>query len=844
MSAQGDGRVALQGSERAAREGAAAAGPVDPSEAASVSVYVRRRSDAAPLPDPPRRIGKALSRPEFARRYGAEEADLDAVASFGAAHGLAVALRDAGRRVVVLGGTLGQLSAAFRVTLARYEAPGVSYRGYDGQLSVPSALEGIVAAAVGLDNRPIGRSATIVDPHHIGTSPNPLQVAQLYDFPAGADGSGQTIALLEFSPGRDGLPSGYSTASLDAFFQQLGLPTPEVVTAPLILGAPVGYSGTPSLGNVETMLDIEVAGAVAPGAKIVVYFAPDNEQGWVDGISTALHDAQYHADMISISWGEAESLWPAQAISNFDICLADSPQLGVTVLASTGDDGTRCYANDGKTHVAYPASSPLVLACGGTMFDSGPDSDLTEVSWVVPAQGSQAWSATGGGISLVHTPAPLWQALGASLPKDTSTGAAGRGVPDVAGYANGYGIFVGETVNNDFLPGGVQTIGGTSSVAPLYAGLLARVNEILGEPVGWINEHLYRFDRAVVFNDVTKGQTNGAPGLPYFTYSPAPGWDACTGLGSIKGVPFLTAIRGVGTPPGLAAMGSFLWLAWKAEEFDDRIFESNLPAGGSWQPQSVVTAANPALNASAETASGVSLAATSDGTLHMAFKGAFGDQFAYWTWRSPAGVWQPPLPIDLSGISPSLAAAGDTLYVAYRSDTSQSICCKFRPGISGEWTTLPPPAGPEAVTSVCPSLGVLDGTLYMAWKGGAGDASLYWSVLGSSGWAPTQKMGTAQSTFSPALAGFGGRMCAAWKGNSDQSIWWGSLEGGHWSQAQVSGVGGTSVGPALAVQGNELYMVWKGESGDQSLYSSRLPSLGAAWSPQQHLPFGGSSPDV
>ena len=281
------------------------------------------------------------------------------------------------------------------------------------------------------------------------------------------------------------------------------------------------------------MLDIEVAGAIAPAAKIVVYFAPNTDQGFLDAITTAVHDSANQPSVISISWGSAESNWTSQAMTNFDDAFQAAAAIGVTVCAASGDNGSSDGVNDGKNHVDFPASSPFALGCGGTTLQASNEKIVSETVWNdLPSGG-----ATGGGVSEVF-PLPTWQA-GFNVPAPAVQG-GGRGVPDVSGDADpntGYNILVdGETA----------VFGGTSAVAPLWAGLVARINQKAGKPIGFLNPLIYRQGvEASGFHDVAKGN-NGA-------FIAAKGWDPCTGLGTPDGVQL---DAGVTAPPSARAVAS------------------------------------------------------------------------------------------------------------------------------------------------------------------------------------------------------------------------------------------------------------------------------------------------
>jgi subtilase family serine protease len=338
-----------------------------------------------------------------------------------------------------------------------------------------------------------------------------LQVASLYNFPAGTDGTGQTIAIVE-------LGGGYNQSDLDTYFSGLGLATPSVTAVPVDGGS--NSPGQPADGEVE--LDIEVAGAVAPAAAQLVYFAPNTDQGFINAIAQAVHTTPPPI-VVSISWGQSEDQWSEQSRTSMDAVFADAAALGVTVTVAAGDNGSSDDPNSTSgVHCDFPASSPHVLACGGTQL-IGDLSTNTITSEVVWNELENNEGAGGGGVSDVF-PLPAWQA-NVGVPTIAGGTSTGRGVPDVAGNADpvtGYLVVV---------DGQQQPIGGTSAVAPLWAGLIARLGQATGKTFGLLQPQLYggvtAGAAAAGFNDITEGD-NGA-------YSAGPGWDATTGLGSPNG---------------------------------------------------------------------------------------------------------------------------------------------------------------------------------------------------------------------------------------------------------------------------------------------------------------------
>jgi kumamolisin len=522
----------LKGSERRAVDGARSVGRADPAERLEVSLLLRRRNAdrfAERVSGLSRRGGGGgrLTREDLEAQFGADSADLDAVKRFAAAHGLAVVQEHAGRRTVVLSGTVGQFNAAFGVDLQRFEHAGGSYRGRVGSVHLPDELAGRVEAVLGLDNRPVAsphfrraRPAPGNVQWHADAAPatsyTPLQIASLYDFPPG-DGQGECVAIIE-------LGGGERAADLATYFTALGLAGGPKITVVSVDHGKNHPTGDPNGPDGEVMLDIEVVGAVAPQARIAVYFTPNTDAGFLDAITTAVHDTTNKPSVISISWGGAESSWTQQAMTAFDEAFQSAAAIGITVCVASGDSGSSDGVNDGADHVDFPASSPHALACGGTSLRANGGTIASETVWNDGPQGG----AGGGGISSFF-PLPASQD---GLHTTTTSGATApltkRGVPDVCGDADP------ETGYEVRIDGTDTVIGGTSAVAPLWAGLIARINAAKGAPVGFVNPTLYA--AASALHDITQGN-NG-------DFSAGVGWDACTGLGSPDGAKIAALLEG------------------------------------------------------------------------------------------------------------------------------------------------------------------------------------------------------------------------------------------------------------------------------------------------------------
>jgi kumamolisin len=495
-------------------------GACDPAERIHVTVMLRREGEQAldalvdrlASGDP---AAKPVSREDFAQRFGSREDDVKHTEAFARQHHLTVERVDPVESVVVLAGTIEQFESAFGVKLQQYEHHAVgTFRARTGAIALPDELHDAVTAVLGLDTRPQAHPHFRFRPPFqpargtTGITYTPVQLASVYNFPAG-DGAGQCIALIE-------LGGGYRKADINGYFDQLGLPHPTLVDIG-VAGGSNAPTDDPNGPDGEVALDIEVAGAIVPGATIAVYFASNSDSGFIQAVNQAIHDTKNHPSVVSISWGGPEAGWTQQSIQAFNNVLKSAAALGVTICAASGDSGSSDGLQDGANHVDFPASSPYVLACGGTTLDAQAGQGIrSEVVWNDEAASG---GAGGGGVSTVFD-APSYQSgLSAKLTGGGSTPLTKRGVPDVAGDASpttGYQISVAGTT---------AVLGGTSAVAPLWAALVASINSSTGKAAGYINPLLYQ--NSSDLRDITKGD-NG-------DFAAQAGWDACTGLGSPSG---------------------------------------------------------------------------------------------------------------------------------------------------------------------------------------------------------------------------------------------------------------------------------------------------------------------
>ncbi len=510
--------------------------PTDPE--VEITLVLRPRADTAgPSPEDlgrrpilPRRH---LDRASLAQVRGSDSDDVSAVSSWAELSGLAVVRTVPGQRVVILSGALSRIADIFKAEVELDSGSSPPGRRLVSQPVLPEELSAVVVAVLGLDSGPFApprlRRLPLPDPTislqlAAPLSFDPPQVASLYRYPPSASARGRCIALLE-------LGGGYQQADLGSYFASLGIKAP-MVTAVSVQGAVNAPTGDPNGPDGEVTLDIEVAGSIAPEARLAVYFAPNTDQGFLAAVQAAIHDQVNSPCVLSISWGGPEAGWPKGTIAAFEHAFQDAALVGMTVCVAAGDNGSGDGLADGLAHVDYPAASPYVLACGGTRLEAQPNRIALQTVWNDQPQDG----ATGGGVSAVF-PLPSWQRNAGVQPSANPGHFPGRGVPDLAGDADpqtGYRVLV------DQQP---AVFGGTSAVAPLLAALIAICAGALGHDIGYLNPLLYQHLAAEgVATDVTEG-TNGA-------YAARPGWDACSGWGSPVGEILLQRLRALQPAPG------------------------------------------------------------------------------------------------------------------------------------------------------------------------------------------------------------------------------------------------------------------------------------------------------
>ncbi|TDN61258.1 S53 family peptidase [Paraburkholderia sp. BL10I2N1] len=540
--------VELPGSRRPSKSDARRLRDVDPHAHIEVTITLK----APALPDVTAASEPALTPEEFAQRYGAASGDVHTVEAVLRGYGLTTEELAPDRRSLRMSGTAAAMESAFHPGLGIYHnAEQGEFRGREGTLKVPAELAGIVTGVFGLDQRRVAHRRSAQPAESMGRPLTPAQLEVLYNFPSG-DCAGQSVAIAEFgAPLQSGsfLAPAYLADDVRAFCAAQGraLPNIEIVSVDLSpLTAAQLHSLPANVGNVvldetgEVMMDVEIVAALCANATVYVYFASFDQKGWVDLLTQVASGQPATPVCLSISYGLAEDSpdWSAAALQAINNGLQAAALQGITVCVSAGDDGSGANMSGAQAHVEFPASSPNVLAIGGTMLTGSAASEV--VWWESPGRRTtKGGGATGGGVSTLFA-RPGWQSV--SVPSLNRGGIDGRVVPDVAALA-------GPPLYNLILDGQPSPNGGTSASAPLWASLIARINAALpaDKRQRFIAPLLYAQDAdgkpqgQSACRDITSGQNASHP-KPGKGYSAGPGYDAVTGWGVPDGKALLAAL--------------------------------------------------------------------------------------------------------------------------------------------------------------------------------------------------------------------------------------------------------------------------------------------------------------
>jgi kumamolisin len=537
-------------------------------------VCLRIREDSPGLPsfeeitNTPLSQRKRISQKEFGERYGAAPKDVWEVEEFAWNYGLDVGPINLNHRCVWLTGTVSRMEKAFGVELNKYKYI-IEFRGYEGKLSIPKKLDKIVIGVFGLSNSPTtacyirrgpilheGWLTNLNKDLNFNLAPifTPSQVAQAYNFPTDVKGKNQTIGIIE-------LGGGYTDKCLKDYFGMLNMIQNSNLEVPHITDVNCGADNNPGedpISDIEVCGNIEGVGACANAADLVVYFGDLTEYGFLNALWTAITDFYNYPSIISISYGSKEENFNQMFRQCMNLWLHTAAAINITVSVATGDTGSSDCSNplvgpdDNEPHVDFPASSPWVLACGGTWLQAQNDAITGEEVW----NDGKILGATGGGVS-DYFPLPPYQE-GCNVqrlpPKPHGNCSPepleNRGIPDVAGNSSQQSGYLLMSTNTP-----PMFCGGTSGVSPLWAALIALLNEKLNKNLeikqkeeqirlGFINPLLYQIKESNAegaFKDITEGNNQNFPSVP--GYSATPKWDACTGLGTPNGTNLYKALN-------------------------------------------------------------------------------------------------------------------------------------------------------------------------------------------------------------------------------------------------------------------------------------------------------------
>jgi kumamolisin len=531
----------VKGSERKRSKGARRVGEVDPGEKLELTLSLRGPA----LPSADDLADRPLTPAQFRKRYCASRSDADKVAKILKRYGLKVDSTMLETRSMRISGTVAAVEAAFHARLAIYESKGQGrYRDREDDYKVPPGLDGIITAILGLGQRRVvkkrlaeGRDAVVRKAY------GPADFERHYRFPHG-DAAGQKIAIAEFVD--EWFPD--DVAAYCRFYKR---PVPKIATVPIHMRlrnrkrvAKLGSSDrSDAISDAkEVMMDTEIIAGLCPKAAISVYFAHDTQKGWVDMLDRVIRDRPV---VFSMSWGATEDGddWAPAAVDAINERLHVAAALGITICASAGDDGSSDEQDDGRAHCAFPASSPFVLAVGGTQMEHREGQLIERVWHKKPGRRTpnrkRRSGATGGGVS-ARFPRPKWQDVRVkSLNKGSIDG---RVVPDVTALS-------GPPWYAMVLDGKWTTGGGTSASAPLWAALIARINALLPtqKRQRFLTPWLYKMSRVGepvgkhVCHDITIGHNASIP-HPGKGYAAGDGFDAASGWGAPIGTSLLLAL--------------------------------------------------------------------------------------------------------------------------------------------------------------------------------------------------------------------------------------------------------------------------------------------------------------
>ncbi|WP_263409257.1 protease pro-enzyme activation domain-containing protein [Terriglobus tenax] len=502
-----------------------------------------------------------LTPEQYGAQFGMSQSDLDQATTWLTSKGLTVTEVARGKNFITVSGSVTAMESAFQTSIHTMKVGTETRFANVTEPALPASLQAVVSGITGLDNfrlKPHARpryTSSISGSHFIA----PGDLYTIYNMNSlvtgGTNGSGVTVAVMG--------QTAIDTTQVATFRSLAGLST----NAPTLrlYGTSPG-TVTDDLG--EAMLDVEWSGAAAPSASILYVYSQD-----VVGTSLTQTINNNLAPIISISYGLCESGWGQSALNTYNALFRQANAQGQTIVGPTGDSGaTDCDYNGGSTVVTqaqyglavdFPASSPYVTAMGGTMFNEGSTTGAT--TYWSASNGTNQGSALsyipeavwneytttyglsgGGGGKSDYFAKPTWQ-TGTGVPADYV-----RDIPDLslnaAASHDGYLVCLTTYCVNGYRDANsnLASYGGTSVSTPIFAGILALIEQKTGSRIGNANPTIYALANSAyssaTFHDITTGDnkmpcqsgtTDCPAGTTSIGYSATTGYDLATGWGSV-----------------------------------------------------------------------------------------------------------------------------------------------------------------------------------------------------------------------------------------------------------------------------------------------------------------------
>ncbi|MGC8693745.1 MAG: S8 family serine peptidase [Thermoplasmata archaeon] len=398
-------------------------------------------------------------------------------------------------KTMFLSGNSFNFEKLFNDKVYKYSSNGSSYYSFTTPY-LPAQFQNTIYWIAGLNNYTKADTNIDIASNVISGPYDPQEIRYAYDVTpfinTGYEGQGNTIAIID-AYGDPNLSS-----DLAYYSKNFGLP-PVNYTITYPFGTP---NNTKQGWQIETAIDVECAFSMAPKAHFLIVITPDDSGTLEEAVSYVIDNDL--ANIISISWGATESSYYDPG---FHTAFEQAAAENITVVAASGDNGS-------GGGVEYPASDPYVTSVGATALYMNSININNYSSYSYDYE--TAWDKSGGGFSTIFT-APIWQrALGFNNTM--------RGVPDIS--------FVGDpsTGVEGYVNGTMETVGGTSVSTPLFAGMVADLNQYYHHPLGFINPYLYSAYNYNNSNHYFHEITNGSNGA----YTAREGWNPVTGLGSLN----------------------------------------------------------------------------------------------------------------------------------------------------------------------------------------------------------------------------------------------------------------------------------------------------------------------